>query len=59
MKSLVAEAVSDPTQIEADVKRQMKERVAAHEARNASRKVDPVTHTTFFATHTTFDLRKF
>ena len=47
MKSLVAEAVSDPTQIEADVKRQMKERVAAHEARNASRKVDPVTHTTF------------
>ena len=47
MKSLVAEAVSDPTQIEADVKRQMKERVAAHEARNASRKVDPVTPASF------------
>ena len=41
MKSLVSDAVSDPTQIEADVRKQMKERMVAHEKRNNERKLAP------------------
>lgn len=41
MKSLVEEAVADPTQIEAGVRKQMKERMVAHETRNNERKLAP------------------
>lgn len=41
MKSLVSDAVADPTQIEADVRKQMKERMMAHEKRNNERKLAP------------------
>jgi U4/U6 small nuclear ribonucleoprotein PRP3 len=41
MKSLVSDAVADPTQIEADVRKQMKERMMAHEKRNNEKKLAP------------------
>lgn len=41
MKVLGSEAVQDPTQIEQEVKRQMAERQANHEARNQQRKLNP------------------
>ena len=39
MKSLVNDAVADPTQIEAGVRKQVKERGEAHDTRNKSRKL--------------------
>lgn len=39
MKSLVADAVADPTAIEADVRKQVLERRKAHEERNQQRKL--------------------
>lgn len=39
MKSLVTDAVQDPTKIEASVRKQMKERQKAHEKRNTDRRL--------------------
>jgi len=41
MRVLTNEAIQDPTQIEKEVRRQMAERQAAHEARNQARKLTP------------------
>uniref|UniRef100_A0A7S3G8T8 Uncharacterized protein n=1 Tax=Palpitomonas bilix TaxID=652834 RepID=A0A7S3G8T8_9EUKA len=41
MKSMNAQATSDPTKLEAEVRKQMAEREAAHNARNAERKLTP------------------